>query len=248
MSRAVIGLDGLAVEDIDQYDVPGEWHPLPIETHAQTLLSWNGIFSGHDLSEEKGIQAFRKLPDHHPADFELAGADTEFYTYEEVKTDDHVWEMGDVDVVSAPVTVHMYSNIEDPPDRSVTWCTSGEEFDNSIDTLVEKTLGREKVITVFPLPDKMNHMADNGDKPYTHSEREQHMYRLFDAIRTFEQEFDQLIVLSDHGLPSPRRWITDELWVASHDPVGVVRGMGVDVRFENNLTISDTIKNFMGVR
>lgn len=235
--RAVIGLDGLSVEDLDHFD--GTWNQMDIETIAHTCPSWNAIFSGR---EREDVLDFFKVPENYSEGEQLAAASSEMWDYHELQDGDYIWEEYDVEVVSAPVVLPTFSTLIERPDVSLTWPTTSDEFSKVIDVLTEKTKEHDDVITVFPLPDKMNHRVDESDSGYTDSDRQEHLKELSDAVRELQHHFDEWIMLSDHGKPSSDEWVLDgDLWISSHEPTGVLRSNVVDTRNQTNISVNEKI-------
>lgn len=226
MSKAVIGLDGLSPRDIPEYDIPGEWHTHKIASTVHTCPSWNAIFTGR---VREGVHDFWKIPDEYAPDTSLASQSGDRYTYDDLQTEDYIWErFADVAVVSAPVVLPTHSTVWDNAPLEYGWPTTREELSESITALKEKTLACENVVTVFPVPDKCNHLTDNDQKDYTPEDKRKHFEQMKDAVAELTDEFDEYVLVSDHGRPSPREYIRDDLWVASHHDTGVVRSNSID--------------------
>lgn len=243
---AVIGLDGLDPDDVERFNVRGRWHELDIETVAQTCPSWNAIFSGQELD---GVYDFWELTDDVGPGM-LAPQSDERFEYEDIRTDDHVWERDDitadgegVEVVTAPVVLPTYSSLgpDERPGDELFWCVNRNEIDRSIEELTEMTLEYDRVITVFPVPDKMHHHVANDEKRYTVLDRSRQMKDLDEAIGTLTDAFDRYLLLSDHGRPSGPENVKGNVQVPSHEPTGVVRSNAVDTSKLTNLTVYDRI-------
>lgn len=243
---AIIGVDGLAPEDISAFDFDGEWEPLAIETVAHTAPSWNAIFTGR---ERDGVYDFFKVPDDESASGEMASNTDEMWSYDELRTDDYVWERADVDVevVSAPVVLPTFSTLADPPEDDLTWCTTRAENARSIGVLTDLTLAEERVITVFPQPDKLHHLVDRPDD-YTAADRRRQMAQLQASVRTLTSAFDRWLLLSDHGRPAQAEHPFEDrdLWVASHTEPGVIRSNCAETAGLTNCTVYDEIVELLG--
>lgn len=242
---AIIGLDGLSPADVQTYGFEGTWHPLQIETRAHTAPSWNAIFSGREREE---IYDFFKFPedgfDYDGQRKEMASISNEMWDYDELRTDDYLWERDDisVEVVSAPVMLPTFSTLEEPPGNDLTWCNEKQEFSRAISELTRMTKEQENVITVYPLPDKMNHMVDSPDSDYSVQERHAQMLVMRRAVEELKEEFDEWVLLSDHGRPSQGEPIEGtNLYVASHNPTGVISSNAVDTEDLTNVTVYDRL-------
>lgn len=246
MSTAIIGVDGLDPVDVATFDMSGEWDPIEIETVAHTVPSWNAIFTGR---ERDGVYTFEKIPAQRPPHRgALVGKHTtDFWDYEELRTDDYLWERTDVDVVSAPVVLPTFSTLEDPPGSDVTWCSTREEVTPSIDRLTELTLrAPDDVLTVYPQPDKIHHMVDNAEKDYTSDDRAGHMDVLDEAVVRLTEAFDQWVVLSDHGRPSSAEQVPGREWyVPGHRRPGVIRSNCIDTEDLTNVTVYDELLDIL---
>lgn len=230
---AVIGLDGLDPRDIAKYDIPGEWHTHDIATVAHTAPSWNGIFTGE---ERPNLYDFFKTPEN--ARGMLAQESDTRWQYRELRTDKYPWEQTDVNVVSAPVVLPAYSTVWGRTPTEYGWPTTPTEITESIDALAAETKRHESVITVFPQPDKLNHMVNKGEHDYTDADRREHMDHLMRTVQDLMDTFDKWLLVSDHGRPGAKEWPTDDLWVPSHYPKGVVRSNAVGVtNVDTNLDI-----------
>lgn len=238
--RAVVGLDGLDLRDIeDRGDLSG-WHALPIETTAHTCPSWNAIFTGEAVP---GVHDFWKLPDEWDDGDTLAARSSEQWTYAELRersADGYVWERDgvDVDVVSAPVVLPTYSTIDRELDAAIGWPTGQDEIRRSIRILERETFTRDAVITVFPVPDKANHLHDGSDG-FDAADREAIVEECLRIAERVRAEFDEWLICSDHGRPGPAEEVAPGLEVASHDPVGVARSNAMDVAGRTNTRLAD---------
>lgn len=243
-TTAIIGLDGLAPADFEDFELPGDWDTLDVETVAHTCPSWNAIFTGRDRAPEGVFDFFRLPPDPEDVGGMLAAQSDERWTYSDLKTDAYLWErFPDVTVVSAPVCLPTFSTLADPPGLPLTWCGNGAEVEQSIERLTELTLSHETVITVFPTPDKMNHLVDNAEKPYSPADRRRHMDALADAVTRLVDAFDEWVFLSDHGRPCGREHpVPDsDLWVPSHETTGVIRSNTVGTTDLTNVSVYETL-------
>lgn len=243
-NKVVLGLDGLSIEDLEEFSFAGEWDTLDIETYPHTAPSWNAIFSGREV---EGLYDFFKTPDFDGEEGMLAQESDTMWTYEELQSDDYVWErIEDLEVVSAPVSLepHTYTTLDEHPGDEYTWASNVGEVGDSIQKLSELTLNHDRVITVIPQPDHMNHLFDNPDKPYTIIQRQRHMAMLMKTVETVRDEFDEWIILSDHGRPKEREFVTDNLWIPAHDRTGVIQSNGVDVSDETNISVCEKIYEF----
>lgn len=243
---AVIGLDGLDPDDVERFNVRGRWHELEIETVAHTCPSWNAIFSGRELD---GVYDFWRMTDDVGPGMLAPQSDVRF-DYEDVRTADHVWERDDitadgegVEVVTAPVALPTYSTLGDDerPGNELFWCITRDEIDKSIERLTEMTLAHDRVITVFPLPDKMHHHVSNDEKQYTTLDRHRQMQDLDEAIGRLTDAFDRYILLSDHGRPTGPEPVDGAVRVPSHETTGVIRSNVVDTSGLTNVTVYDRI-------
>lgn len=248
-ATAIIGLDGLSPADVDEFDVPGEWDPLHIETTSHTCPSWNAIFTGRDRD---GVFDFFKLPDDAESlSGELADHSDEMWGYDDLRTDDYLWERFDVGVVSAPVVLPTFSTLgDDAPGTDLTWPTDRDEMARSIERLTELTLrhadGDGSVITVFPFPDKMHHTVDAEALDYSADDRATQMQSLVASIERITEAFDRFVLLSDHGRPTdPETIPPGDLWVASHEPTGVVRSNCIPTEGRTNRTINDDLADLL---
>ena len=244
-SKAIIGLDGLDPRDIEPFGFPGEWDELAIETTVHTAPSWNTIFSGNNVNDKFQMYDFWKMPDFVPDEPSmLARNSDEQFTYDEIEQDSFVWNLFDVEVVSAPIVLPTFSTLDERPDPSLTWCSKPDEFDTCMDVLTEKTLEHDRVITVYPLPDKLNHIYENSSKEYDEAGRNEHMHRLSGVAERLMDEFDEWIILSDHGRPSADEFVSMSWKLPSHDPVGVIQSNVYDTDGYTNVTVHDLLVKF----
>jgi len=243
-SKAIIGLDGLAPHDLVDWGFDQtKWDELKIETFPTTITSWNAIFSGNEIEDCYG---FTKLPDDlSDISGNVLENDIERYTYEDVLTDGHLWERDDVDVtvVAAPVYTPGYTEVG--ADTDLFFPTKKHEFTKAMRKLTEYTINEDRVITVFPFPDKMNHMADSAGSEYTHTDKDIQMKEVISRLREIEREFDEVVVLSDHGRPWNKYHITDDVWVPSHVSMGVIKSTEFDTQGHTNVTIYDKLLEFL---
>lgn len=241
-SVAIIGLDGLDPLDIRAFNIPGTWDTLEIETVAHTQASWNAIFSGR---ERDGIYNFWHVPENADEDSlsgRLGHHSDDPWEYPELDTEDFLWNRFDIEVVSAPVVLQTFSTLDDPPPNEVTWSTSAKEIDRSIPDLLSHTLNRDRVITVFPHPDKPHHLVDNPAKFYSAADRREHMIQLREAVARITDSFERWVLLSDHGRPGPPESIPyGNLKIASHDTPGVIRSNVIETRGYTNISIYDEL-------
>lgn len=235
----VLGVDGLSPQDVSEFDRPDDWEELQIETVAHTCPSWNAIFRGRELD---GVYDFFKTPEEYEAGDSLPDQSDSMYEYDGLSPDELVWEKYDVDVVSAPVVLPTFSTLDEPPENSLTWPSSREEVMPSIEKLTKMTLEHETVITVLPFPDKIHHMTSpDSTATYTAIDRDQHMNELFRAVEKIIDEFDEWLVLSDHGRPTEAESVLDGLQVPSHQKTGVAKSNVADVSGQTNVTIHDAV-------
>lgn len=248
-TKAIVGFDGLSIDDVTNHDFPAAFDPLRIETPAHTCPSWNAIFTGRDRAKHEAVYDFFKLPDDAPSGTMLAEQSDDRWAYHELKTDRYPWErpdVPDVAVVSAPVVLPTYSNLPTPPDESVTWPTEHGEIRDSVDTLARYTRDHDRVITIFPHPDKANHRVTEPSTDYTRRDRSDHLKTLADVARTITRTYDEWVFISDHGKPAARECPNGcGLWIPSHVDVGVVASNAFDTADLTNRTVYDKLIAFL---
>lgn len=240
--RLILGLDGLSQNVINTHsDLGLEWHTFSIDTISHTCPSWNAIFSGRELD---GVYDFWKTPSCFETGKALAPQSNEMYAYEELRdlARGFVWDVFTVEVVSVPVVLPAYSTVWDEIEYEYCWPSSKQEVWASMDVLGHNTSLYEDVICVFPTPDKPNHLLDNSDVDYSYSDYEEHMNLMFEWVDILIKEFDEYVILSDHGDPSNKEFLDNGLWVASHDPIGVITSNCMDVsNIGSNLGVYDKL-------
>lgn len=239
MKKAIIGLDGLDPSDLNRFD--GDWHELDIVTTVHTCPSWNAIFNG---KEREGVYDFWVTPDDDVSGM-LARKSDVSYTYEDLKNGRYLWEKYDVDVVSAPIILPMYSTVWEEPPNSYGWPSTRDEITDAIDNLGKETVGLDRVITVFPVPDKCNHLVNSGSNSYSTEDRDFHLDLLKFWMGEIIERFDEYVFLSDHGLPTRREYVTEDLWVPSHEPTGVVTSNAYDVSGHTNVSIYQVLSELL---
>lgn len=238
----ILGLDGLDPSIVGRYRDRDKWDELDIESVAHTCPSWNAIFSGN-INDD--VVDFWKIPDEYDGGT-VAGESSEKWRYDELFPDDYVWERDgvDVEVVSAPVVLPTFSTLDNPPGAESTWTSEPGEVAPAIRELTEMTLEQEKVITVMPFPDKMHHMLAGNNK-YTTMDFDTHIGLLFEKMDRIIEEFDEYLIISDHGEPSAPEFVRPKLKVASHRPTGVIQSNVADTEGYTNGTVANLIEEIL---
>ena len=243
-STAIIGLDGLARRDVEEFDFTGQWDDLEIETAPHTFQSWNAIFSGR---VPEGTDEFHKPPEEPPDDppEKMSDYSERYWSYDEIYSDSYLWEQAGVDVVVAPIVMPTYSTLPFDPGNLLTWPSGKGDFSHSMETLTKLTLQRDHVITVFPMPDHMHHLLDL-DGEYSEADLAEQMAELDDCVRRLTDEFDRWVLLSDHGRPGGRAYTDDgNWWFPAHEPTGVIRSNVMDTEGLTNVTVYERLLEFL---
>jgi len=219
MGTAILGFDGLTLQDTQKYNFPGDYDTFDIATNAHTAPSWNAIFSGRN---KDGLYDFYKVPNKYAKGESIASQSDKKWSYNELHAGSYVWDTYELTVTSAPVILPTYSTVWERTPNRIGWPHTYSELSESLTVLTEQTLESTAVVTVFPAPDKCIHHLHNKNKSYSEQQKEQHMRELAAIARRLTTAFEDWIIVSDHGKPTRKEWVTPDLWVASHEPTGVI--------------------------